>query len=162
MLNNKSLFVKILSFVMAIGCAVMILLGLWSYFGIFEHFKRYPIDSSRGFYNKFYFLPYFMLMFGCLCHTLAGFTQGLRLCFSSIMLGMAIFCFFLSNAGGIGHDFGHVLFGGCFESVQYDSLIFGFNVFSMLCCGYIVSLNYVGYYREKLSNSLLNRVESNK
>ena len=156
MLAFRHKSVNILSFMMAIGCLAMLAVGLWSYFGIVDHFKRYPNELARNCYNKFYFVPYFMLMFGCLTHTFAGVSYSLRLWLSSIMLGMSIFFLFFSSVGGIGHDFGHVLYGGCFESVQYDSLINYFN-FTMVLYSFIILIdNFLRYRNWKLANWRLN------
>ena len=159
MLSFRPKSVNILSLMMAIGCFSMLAVGLWSYFGIADHFKRYPNESARNFYNKFYFVPYFMLMFGCLAHTFAGVSYSLRLWLSSIMLGMSFFCLFFSNVGGIGHDFGHVLYGGCFESVQYDSLILYYNCTMVLYSIVILVDNFLRYRNWKLANLPLNRNE---
>ena len=159
MLANKNNFEISLSFIMAIGCALMLAVGLWSYFGIYDHFKKYPGELTRSVYNKFYFVPYFMLMFGCLCHSFAGISHSIRLWLSSIMLGMSIFCFFFSNVGGIGHDFGHVLFGGCFESMQYDLLILGFNIVMVLYSLLLTYINFARFHAWKLADQTLNRTE---
>ena len=69
-----------------------------------------------------------------------GVTTLLRTWLSAVCLGGASLCFFMINSGVVGHDFGHVIYGGCFESVAMTNLIVSFN---LLMFGYCAIITFI-------------------
>jgi len=111
---------KLVSGTMMMGCLVAIGVGLLAFFNLGIAFKRWPTAETRALYNVVFFAPFTLLFCVYFIHFWTSLIIGSRLWLSSICLGASLMCAVLiipSGLGVVGHDFGHVLYGGCFESV---------------------------------------------
>jgi hypothetical protein len=108
----------------------MIVMGLTAVFGMEPCFKRFPGNEARAVYDKFYFAPYFLMIFPYVIFAIAGHYRSIGLWSASFSLGFSLFSLFFVDVGGISHDFGHVIYGGCFESVGYERTI---NISKTFC-----------------------------
>jgi hypothetical protein len=137
---------RLLSVLMAIACISMVFIGLAGYHG-----WRSPCDLTKMIYNHYYFVPYVVLSGVFLVYALLGFNAKLRVWLSSICFGTSLFGYFFIPVSGAGHDFGHVLYGGCFESVRMDSLIQNINLCLMGYAIFLVILGIREYRTKKIS-----------
>ena len=127
----------------------MVILGIWAYENMPLHFSKPPGENAKRIYNQFYLVPYASMALVLTIFSALGFSTLLRTWLSAICLGGASLCFFMINSGVVGHDFGHVIYGGCFESVAMTNLIVSFNLMLLGNCGIVafVSARELMYLR---------------
>ena len=118
----------------------MVILGIWAYENMPLHFNKPPGDNAKIIYNQFYLVPYASMTLALAIFAVLGVTTLLRTWLSAVCLGGATLCFFMINSGVVGHDFGHVIYGGCFESVAMTNLIVSFN---LLMFGYCAIITFI-------------------
>lgn len=139
---------RLLSILMAIACVSMVVIGLTGYHG-----RKPPCSLVITLYNHYYFVPYVVLSGVFMVYALLGFNTKLRVWLASICLGTSLFGYFFIPLSGAGHDFGHVLYGGCFESARLDSLIQNINLCLMGYSLFLVILGIREYRKKKLPSS---------
>ena len=145
---------------MMVGCLVMIIIGLLAFFNLDFAFKNYPCESQRQNYNLGFFAPYTLLFSLYFIEFFSSVFIGSRLFFVSMCFGGSVFCLFFTNVGGVGHDFGHVIFGGCFESMAMDRGIITFNIVSVIA-SIVLIYNVIKYKStNKLSAQQLDASET--
>jgi uncharacterized membrane protein HdeD (DUF308 family) len=144
---------RITSLLVALGCLFMVTLGIWAYENMPLHFSKPPGENAKQIYNQFYLVPYASMTLVLTIFSALGFSTLLRTWLSGICLGGASLCFFMVNSGVVGHDFGHVIYGGCFESAAMTNLIVSFNLVLLGYCGIVtfVSARELMYLRRDVA-----------
>ena len=112
----------------------MVFIGVYAYNEMPLHFKKPPSEVSKLVYNQFYLVPYAGMSLALLIFALLGISALLRIWLAAICLGLSTFCMFFIQASSVGHDFGHVIYGGCFESRGMISLIVSLNILLLVSC----------------------------
>ena len=138
---------RLASFAVGSACLLMVLMGIWAYNNMPLHFKSPPAEVSRQVYNQFYLVPYAGMAASLFIFSGLGLSVALRAWLSAACLGISLFGLFFIQAKSVGHDFGHVIFGGCFESQKMTVLILYCNIITVSFCGLITFYSARDFYR---------------
>jgi len=101
----------------------MVSMGVWAFNNMPTHFRVPPGEGSKLIYNRFYLVPYAGMALALTFYAILGISPTLRIWLAAASLGVAVFCLFFINSGVAGHDFGHVIFGGCLQSIAMERLV---------------------------------------